>query len=308
MMETRHAVSSDGLPLTYYRAGSGGECVVIANAPGMSIRFWAPVVADLQPSFTVIGFEYRGYPNAAAVLTDDQLEFDHFVSDLRLILDAEGVERAHLVSWCLGGKLTWEYQRRHPQQVASLLSFGMACGHADQPDSAFSRALFGIRARIAADPGATRSMITMMKRIGLVPDPEFFETIFKEDEDGPVLSLMDLLEAESSMSSLAYYLLDDPVGLQSYLGMYTVFRRVPVLVSLDRLRIPVTLVVGSEDRMTPILPEYREALLAVPGIRIERVEGASHFLPIELPRRTVRLVTEHVERAAAPAPALRAAS
>jgi pimeloyl-ACP methyl ester carboxylesterase len=301
MMETRHLVSGDGLPLICYRAGTGAECVVIANAPGMSIRFWAPVIAELAPAYTVIGFEYRGYPDAPAVLTDAQLGFDHFVADLRLVLKAEGVERAHLVSWCLGGKLTWEFQRRYPEAVASLLSFGMACGHADQPDSAFSRALYGIRARIAADPGSTKSMITMMKQIGMVPEPEFFETIFKEDEDGPVLSLMDLLEAESSMSSLAYYLLDDPVGLQSYLGMYAEFRRVPVLVELDRLRIPVTLVVGTEDRMTPLLPEHRAALAAVPELRVEEVEGASHFLPIELPRRTARLITAHLERAAAPA-------
>ncbi|MDP9180014.1 MAG: alpha/beta hydrolase, partial [Gemmatimonadota bacterium] len=188
-MKAKRVLSSDGLPLTYYRAGTGDDCLVIANAPGMSIRFWAPVIAELSRAFTVIGFEYRGYPDAAAALSADELAFDNFISDLRLILRAEGVATAHLVSWCFGAKLTWEYQRRYPDEVASLMAFGMAFTNSDQPDSQFSKALSGIRERIEANPGSTTSMITMMKRMGMVPDQAFFATIFKENEDGPVLSL-----------------------------------------------------------------------------------------------------------------------
>ncbi len=296
-MRVSQMESADGNPLTYYRSGEGKRVIVLANAPGMSIRFWSPVMGLLRDSFSVLGMEYRGYPDAGRLLSPEELRFDRFVEDLHAVLDAESIEEAHVVSWCLGGKLAWESYRRQPRRVRSIVAVGFAHEHAGSvPNGPFSAAMFAIKDRIERDEGSVASMVSMMKRVGFVPDDTFFESIFREEEDGPVLSLMDMLEEESSMSTLAFHLIDSATGLRNYLRTYEEFRKVQIADLFPRTDVPVTLVTGREDRITPLEPADRLVLDAIPGVRYQIVEGASHFVPVEFPHRLAALIREHVAR------------
>ena len=300
-MQTKTLSRPDGLDLTYYRAGQGAETLVITNAPGMSIRFWAPVIALLEDRYSIVAMEYRGFPEPRRELTDAELAFPNYLEDLRLVLEREGVERAHFLSWCLGCKVAWQFQKHYPETVQSLLGVGMAFGSSGaRPDSDFSNAMFAIKQRIESQPQALDSIINMMKRIGFVPDADFFTSIFQEEDNDSVLSLMDTLEAESSMSTLAFYLLDHPVGLRNYLRMYEIFRSVPIAEHFPRVDVPVTVITGSEDQITPISADDERLLATLPRVRQETVDGASHFLPIEFPIRLSRRIDHHLRTATRP--------
>lgn len=293
--------SADGLPLTYYVAGEGDTSIVITNAPGMSVRFWTQIAAALQDRYRLVAMEYRGFPGDDQALGPEHVAFPHYVDDLVRVMDAAGVERAHMVSWCLGAKVAWGLYREHPERVRSMLNVGIAYrpNPADVAAGPFSQAMIGIHRRLERDPSSVDSMVTMMQRLGRVPDPSFFSTVFKEEEDGHALAAMDVLDAESSMSSLAFYLLQTPNGLRNYLRVYQVVREALIDDLFPGAPFPVTIVAGSADRITPLDEQVRADLSVIPRVRFEVMENASHFLPIEYPSRLTRLIDQHVAAAVA---------
>jgi pimeloyl-ACP methyl ester carboxylesterase len=298
-VRTEIVTSAEGLPLTAYIAGSGPEVLMILNAPGMSMKFWTPAVGVLQAIYTVVGMEYRGFPDSSRELTSDEADFSRIVADVRAVVRHFGLERLHVVSWCLGAKPAWEYYRRFPDEVTSLVSVGMAyAAGGSEPVSPFGVAMQGIRRRLERDPSAMSSMITLMRRVGLVPDAAFLASIFRE-EDQAALTLMDLLDGESSMSTLAFYLLDSPVGLRNYLALYGGFRSARITDLFPRVAVPVTVVTGSRDQITPMRPDIAEELRAIRDVELVTVENASHFLPVEYPRRLAGLIDAHVRRRSA---------
>lgn len=296
-MEPRLTEGAGGVPLTYYRAGDAARCVVIVGAPGTSVRFWLPVMRAMRDSCSVIAVEYRGFPDSGRVLPAGEMTLGRVADDLEAVLRAEGVEELHLASWCLGAKLAWELLRRHPGRVRSVAAIGMAYrGEGEGADGSFARAMRGIRERIERDERSAPAMIRMMRLSGFVPDDAYFEGIRREPEEG---------EGEGgSASTLPFHHNGTPSGLRNYLPLYEEFDRFRISHLFSGTRVPVTVVTGGQDRITPLEAEDRAVLGAIPGVRFETVEGASHYLPVELPRRLAELLARHVERSApAPVPA-----
>ena len=63
-METRTLKTAGDLTLTYYVSGSAGDRIVLVNAPGMSVELWSWIVRALRGHYTVLAFDYRGFPDA----------------------------------------------------------------------------------------------------------------------------------------------------------------------------------------------------------------------------------------------------
>lgn len=293
-------VSSDGLPLTYYRAGEAPVCLVIASAPAASVRFWLPLMGLLRGRFSVIAVEYRGFPPADRVLEPGEAEVPRIADDVAAVLAAEGVESAHLVTWCLGGKVAWELVRRHPRRVRSIAAIGFAYATGgEQATGPFSAALFNIRDHLEKSPHAAASMSRMMRLTRLVPDDAHLESLYRE-ADRP---LPDAAEAGDTdgVAAGGFHLIDEPVGLRNYLRLYESFRAHEIASLFPAMRAPVTVIAGTEDSITPLEATARAALDRIPGVRYETVDGASHYLPIEFPHRLADLLARHVERAERPA-------
>lgn len=293
-MLTKTLTNPEGMKLTYYRAGDGPEHVVIANAPGMSIKFWAPIIQILKEHFTVIAFEYRGFPDCDRELSEEELRFDGLIDDLSLILEHERVEAAHFTSWCLGAKIIFEYYYRFPHKVLSLTPVSFAYTTMGlNPNGSFTAAILDIKRRIETHPESINTMITMMKRIGLVPNADFFTTIFREDEEASTLNLVDVLEMESSVSNLAFYLIDTPNGLKNYLKVYVEFRKADIIAGFKDIELPVVVIAGEKDNITPLNDQLRNDIGSIPSLEYRIVERASHFVILEFPRKVASLIQAH---------------
>ena len=291
------AVGASGVPLTYWRAGDALRPIVIVGAPGTSVRFWLPLMEALRGSHSTLMVEYRGFPDEGRVLPPEELTVGRVADDLEAVLRAGGIEEFHLASWCLGAKLAWEILRRHPERALSVAAVGIAYrGEGEGADGPFARAMRGIRERVERDPGAAPALIRMMRLSGFVPEDAYFAGIRREPGDGA--------GEGGPASALPFHHNGTPCGLRNYLPMYEAFDRFRISHLFPQTRVPVTVVTGGEDRITPLEPASRAALDAIPGVRYETVEGASHYLPVEHPRRLAELLARHVERAAsAPVPA-----
>ena len=126
-MTTSELRSRDGLPITSYRVGDGPETIVIVNAPGMSIRFWLPVVQALQGAYTVVGFG-SGYPNNFSEHTYEHVVFPALPAGVKNCAACHGDDND---SWHAPA------DREHPtEQVDPVLEWRMVCGSCHDGDGA----------------------------------------------------------------------------------------------------------------------------------------------------------------------------
>jgi 3-oxoadipate enol-lactonase len=70
---------------------------------------------------------------------------------------------------------------------------------------------------------------------------------------------------------------------------------------LGQVRVPVLLLAGAEDLLTPPW-KCRETADAIPGARFETIDGVGHAFPVEDPKRFARRVIAFVESVSRPAP------
>ena len=103
-------LNAAGHAWTYARGGSAGPAVLLLSGALGRAEFGFGVVAALE--------------GAARVLTPDYppaRTLDALTDGLAALLDAEGVERAHVVGGSFGGVVAQAFARRHPGRVASLV-------------------------------------------------------------------------------------------------------------------------------------------------------------------------------------------
>lgn len=125
--------ADDGVSLRWYEAGSGTPLLLIHEFGG-DHRSWRPQVAHFSRRYRCITYDARGYP-ASGVPTDPKsYSQDHAVADAVAVLDAAGVDAAHVVGNSMGGFCTLHLGLRHPGRTLSLVVAG--CGYGAHPDDA----------------------------------------------------------------------------------------------------------------------------------------------------------------------------
>lgn len=118
-------VEADGASLYAESFGGDGPAVVLLHGFGAQWRptQWTYMLHALLPQFRVIGVDIRGHGRS-----DKPHEAEAYgtllADDVMRVLDAAGVERAHVVGYSLGGIIALKTAARHPDRVASTTLLG----------------------------------------------------------------------------------------------------------------------------------------------------------------------------------------
>jgi pimeloyl-ACP methyl ester carboxylesterase len=137
-------VAVNGVELYYEETGSGFPVILCHEFAG-DMRAWEPQVRWLARRYRVIAFNYRGYPPSSVPEDDAAYAHDMLIEDLRQLMVALGIPRAHLVGHATGGNVALNFAIRHGSMVAGLAIGGSGAGTVDR-----DRWLAGA-ARFAAD-------------------------------------------------------------------------------------------------------------------------------------------------------------
>lgn len=100
----------------YYEEAGVGSAVVLIHGFTLDTRMWDDQFLPLAQGFQVIRYDLRGF-GRSAVPTD--APYSH-VEDLRTLLDALGVQQAHLVGLSKGGGVALDFALTYPQRTRSL--------------------------------------------------------------------------------------------------------------------------------------------------------------------------------------------
>ena len=125
-----YARSEDGTRLYYEEAGSGSP-IVFVHEFGGTYRSWEPQMRAFSRRHRCITFAARGYPPSDVPENADRYSQALAVADIVAVMDAAGVERAHVVGLSMGGFATLHFGLAYPARALSLLVAG--CGYGAEP-------------------------------------------------------------------------------------------------------------------------------------------------------------------------------
>lgn len=128
-------VDSGGIGLHVEVLGSAdpaAPAVLLANGLGGRLYAWEPLVARFAETHRIATWDYRGLFESDTPARRKDLSIRAHAGDALRILDALGIERAHLVGWSMGVQVILEAALERPDRVESLVLLNGTYGHAFQ--------------------------------------------------------------------------------------------------------------------------------------------------------------------------------
>src|SRR5690606_29160604 len=108
---------SAGMPV-WLAAGRGGTPLVMLHGMGSTASIWLPQLEHFGQNRLALAWTMPGYAHSPAPA---QLGWQALAASLRDMLDAQNIERAHVLGHSIGGMIAQEFYHRHPQRVQSLV-------------------------------------------------------------------------------------------------------------------------------------------------------------------------------------------
>jgi pimeloyl-ACP methyl ester carboxylesterase len=244
-----------------YEVVGKGPALVLIPGTFADRRTWSRVIGRLSARFGCLLFDPRGTnetPDPGTPFTADDL-----ASDVSAAMDAAKIERAHLVGHSLGAAVAVVLAARDPGRVRRLV----ACSPAAAPD-AFLAAVFDVWTALADSKLPDHAV-----HLGLLLNA-FGRGAF---ENGTVRAIVDEMDRH-------------PMARPTIRRYIECDRRVdlnPVMRSVDASTL---VTVGSQDALTGV-DQARTVAAAIPGARLEVIDGAGHGPHLETPMTFARIVT-----------------
>ncbi|MFI4988973.1 MAG: alpha/beta fold hydrolase [Alphaproteobacteria bacterium] len=244
-----------GRPRLAYDHAGAGPLVVLMHGIGGNRTNWHGQLTALAKAFHAVAWDARGYG-----LSDDYegpLDFADFSADLRRLLDHLGASRAHVCGLSMGGRIALDFQARHPERVATLVLCDSFAGF----DASFTpekRAEF-VRLRTAP--------------LLAGKEPRDIAAAVARTLIGPSSPPEAMARLVASMTAL---------HKESYIKTVEATTSYDRVASLAAIAVPVLLVYGADDRLTPVRLG-REMAAKIPDARLVVIDEAGHLPNIERP-------------------------
>ena len=243
-----------------------GELVLFLHGIGGNKRNWHDNLPAFARRFHAVAWDARGYGES-----DDYeapLDFLDYARDIPRVLDRFGAESAHLVGLSMGGRIAGAFATMHPERVRSLVLVDTHLGFRHFTDE--GRAEFvRLRREPLVNGKEPRDIAEPVARTLVSPNatPEAF---------GKLVDSLSRLHKESYIKSVEASVEGD------------------LDVLFDRIRHPTLVVVGADDRLTPVSMAERIHAM-IPDSRLHVIAGAGHLSNIEKAGEFDRVVLDFLE-------------
>ncbi|MEZ0606039.1 alpha/beta fold hydrolase [Paraburkholderia sp. IW21] len=102
------------------RSDEARTTVVLIHGVGMNQTAWLPQIEALTASYQVVVYDMLGHGDSALPTASPTL--DEYASQLKALLDAMHMERAHVVGHSMGALVALEFALTHPQHTLSVVA------------------------------------------------------------------------------------------------------------------------------------------------------------------------------------------
>jgi pimeloyl-ACP methyl ester carboxylesterase len=281
-----HEVRAGKARISTLTAGDEIETVILIHGLGSNKTSFFETVSALTPAYTVHAIDLPGFGSSSKPL---RAPYDSawFARAVTRFMDAEGIDRAHLVGNSLGGRVAIEVGLRSPERVRSL---SLLC-----PSMAWRRRRHFVplvrllRPELAAIPHTFGDAFVRQQFWSMFSRPE---RIHPPAADVAVEQFLRTYRSVNSRvafhASARHIYLEEPIGPK---GFWT---------RLRELEPPALFVWGDEDPLVP-LAFSRYVSDALPSAQQVVLDQCGHVPQVEHPVDANTLVRDFIRHAQAPA-------
>jgi 3-oxoadipate enol-lactonase len=240
----------------HYESTGSGPAVLLVMGLGLPAAAWWRTIPVLARSLRVIAFDNRG--SGRSDCPPGPYSTAEMAADGVAVLDAAGVERAHVYGISLGGMIAQEIALRHPDRVGALvLGATSAGGEAATPPDADTMAFLQRRPAMPDEEARWASV------------PYLYSARTRTERADRIGE--DLARRRSFAFHAAGYIAQLMAAMGHDVGA-----------RLGGIAAPTLVLHGMEDRMVP--PDNGRALAAaIPGAELRLLEGAAHQYATDQP-------------------------
>jgi pimeloyl-ACP methyl ester carboxylesterase len=119
--------TTDNIQLHVEEAGEGTP-IVFVHEFGGDQRSWEPQVRYFSRRYRCITFNARGYPPSDVPADVERYSQARAVDDIRDVMDALGIDRAHVIGLSMGGFAALHFGLNYPDRARSLVVAGAGYG------------------------------------------------------------------------------------------------------------------------------------------------------------------------------------
>jgi len=268
-------VEANGIQIEYETFGDPKEppLLLIIGFTGQLIAWDDGLCEQLaQHGHYVIRFDNRdvglsskleeaGVPDIGAMLRGETIDIPYTIEDMADdavgLLDALGIEKAHICGMSMGGMIAQAVAINHPKRILSLISIYSTTGNPELPPPT---------------PEAMEVLLTpppLEREANIEHTLKFFRWI-----TGPGFSFDE--EWSRKLAAQAYDRAFYPMGAaRQFAALFTQKNRKPALTSVS---VPTLVIHGSDDPLLPV-EDGKDTAEAVPGAELIIIEGMGHDLP-----------------------------
>jgi pimeloyl-ACP methyl ester carboxylesterase len=261
LAEAMPHTESSGARIHWEQQGDGPPLLLVMGF-GLSSDAWAPMLPILG-AFRTIRYDNRGTGGSGP--SGDGYSVEAMAADAAAVLDAAGVERAHVHGVSMGGMIALSLALDHPDRVGGLV---LGCTTAAPLRAA------GEGGRVAELARATLLMSSDPKAALDLLLPLLLSDAFLA-ENPAVRELGAMLTATGSRP-------EDATATMRAIADLGTGRAFDVSDRLHEIRAPTLIQHGTEDRLIPV-EEGRRLAAAIPGAEYQELAGAGHAYGIERP-------------------------
>ncbi len=275
--ETRRIVTDDGGEIAMTVAGpSDGDVVVLAHGFTNAREVWAPVAHGLiRAGRRVVLYDQRGH--GSSTVGRDGYTIERLGADLRAVLESVEATYAVLVGHSMGGMTIQSLAAHHHttlhERAAAIVLVSTAAaglgGRNTRAEQTFQRVIGGK---------------ALSRALGTKAGYAFFRnTVGKTVRKADLVMGQQLFLATSG---------------EARSGLLGAMQTMDLRKGIAGIEVPTTIVVGSQDKLTP--PKMADELARIiPGARLIRLEGFGHMLPVEAPEQVVDAILTATRASAA---------
>jgi 3-oxoadipate enol-lactonase len=267
------AVAQNGRVWLHWEEHGRGEPVLMIMGLSGSSKAWFRLLPAVAGAHRAIVFDNRG--TGASDPPSGLLTMSDLVDDALAVMEAAGVDSAHVIGVSMGGMIAQHLALDHRHRVRSLL-LGCTTPRGHRPGERPPWRLLTAT--------ALRPVVGITRTFPLIAPLLYSEDTLRDHPEriAPDMELR-LGEATPVRTSVAQ---------MAAVAGHDVRGRLAELAGL-----PVTVLHGEDDRLVPI-ERGRELAEGIPGARFVTLPRTGHLMTSDAPRQCPVAVLEHLSRAA----------
>lgn len=267
MTDIRKASAADGTAIAFRIWGdpAAGRRVALVHALAMSGAFWEDVATQLGPDVAVLAVDCRGHGVSDKPKGPYTVEI--FARDLAAVLDNVGWGNAVIGGASMGGCVAQAFAEHFPERTQALALID-------------TTAWYGEGASEAWEGRAQKALQNGMSALTDFQKTRWFS-------DSYLAEYPDQVEKH-----IGIFLKNDAAA---YAETCRMLGRCDQRIALQKLTMPVEILVGEEDYATPIA--MAEAMGAqIPQAVLTVLPGVRHFTPLEWPEAIAAALQRLLDR------------